>query len=285
MTDLQLLRPEDCWPVEAGYEEAYAAAVADGRAIAAELDAVIVGIARNAMPMLGNTLMLAAEMASGFRSSAMFVYENDSADGTDTLLQHVAASHQWFHAEHATLGGIDSRGFERERTERLAACRNRCLEWVRENGSHTTWTIVLDLDPARGFSVDGVFNSIAHLANKQMAYAGLRPGGMASYSLYRNDGGIAHYDAWAARPVSWWDDRREKIGFQWFSGFLPPVGAPPCPMNSAFGGLCVYDTRAFLAGGYSGEDCEHVPHHKRMRQAGYQMWLNPGARYIAVWDE
>jgi hypothetical protein len=56
-------------------------------------------------------------------------------------------------------------------------------------------------------------------------------------------------------------------------------------MNSAFGGLCVYRTEAFLTGGYSGEDCEHVGHHRRMRQAGYQMWLNPGSRYIAVWNE
>jgi hypothetical protein len=108
---------------------------------------------------------------------------------------------------------------------------------------------------------------------------------MASYSLYRTGEGIAHYDAWAARPVSWWRDRRNEIGFTWFSAFLPPVGSPPCPMNSAFGGLAVYQTRAFLAGGYSGGDCEHVPHHRRMRAAGYQMYLNPGCRYIAVWND
>jgi hypothetical protein len=113
---------------------------------------------------------------------------------------------------------------------------------------------------------------------------------MASYSLMRmiqEDGsvGVAHYDAWAARPVSWWRDRRNEIGFTWFSAFLPPVGAPPCPMNSAFGGLGVYWTEAFLTGGYSGEDCEHVPHHRRMAKAGWRMWLNPGCRYIAVWNE
>jgi hypothetical protein len=55
-------------------------------------------------------------------------------------------------------------------------------------------------------------------------------------------------------------------------------------MNSAFGGLAVYQTKAFLSGGYTGEDCEHVGHHRRMREAGYQMWLNPGCRYIAVWE-
>ena len=69
-----------------------------------------------------------------------------------------------------------------------------------------------------------------------------------------------------------------------FALLLYPVGAPPVAFNSAFGGLCVYATEASLAGGYSGEDCEHVPHHRRMRGAGWQLYLNPGSRYIAIWE-
>lgn len=275
----------DSWPVDPEYADDYQKAVDIGRETAKDLDAVIVGIARNAMPVLINTLALAAEVAKGFRSAAMYVFENDSADQTTDVLKNVAQSHPWFFSEHETLGGIDSRGFEPERTQRLAYCRNKCLEWVRSHAAKTAWTIVLDLDPARGFSVDGVFNSIAQLGRLSLANFPAKPGGMASYSLFRTPQGVAHYDAWAARPPSWWRDRRNEIGFTWFSSFLPPVGSPPCPMNSAFGGLAVYRTEAFLAGGYSGEDCEHVPHHRRMRQAGYQMYLNPGSRYIAVWQE
>jgi hypothetical protein len=120
-----------------------------------------------------------------------------------------------------------------------------------------------------------------------MACSGLSAGAMASYSLYchlpkSGSPRVAQYDAWAAR-MNWWHDRREQVGMGWFSMLLPPVGSKPIPMNSAFGGLCVYYTRAFLAGGYSGEDCEHVPHHKRMHEAGWQLFLNPGCRYIALW--
>lgn len=189
-------------------------------------------------------------------------------------------------ARHA--GGADTRGFEPCRTERLARCRNECFHWVAKEQCKTTWTIVLDLDPQHGFSVDGVFNSIgwmAHLASQSPA---AKIGGFASYSLLRRteEGGrvgIAHYDAWAAR-LSWWEDLRNTMGFMWFSFLMPPVGSPPFPMNSAFGGLCVYNTQAFLSGGYSGEDCEHVPHHRRMSSAGYQLYLNPGSRYIAIWQ-
>jgi len=285
MTDFVISRPEDVWPVDAEYAEAYETAVAVGRETAKELDVVIVGIARNAMPALPNSLCLATEVLSGFRSGRMYVYENDSTDGTDDVLRDFAGRVPFLTTEHETLGGIDSRGFEPERTERLAFARNKCLEWVRANAADAWWTIVLDLDPAYGFSVDGVFNSIAQLGFLSTAGGPTRPGGMASYSLLRTPNGIAHYDAWAARPVCWWRDRRNEIGFTWFSSFLPPVGSQPMPVNSAFGGLGVYRTEAFLAGGYSGEDCEHVPHHRRMRQAGYQMYLNPGSRYIATWEE
>lgn len=286
MSDIEVVAPEAVWPVDAEYKGYYEAGVAGGREIAKDTDAVIVAIARNAMPALGNTLLLAAAVARGFRSCRMFVFENDSDDATPQVLDAVAADHSsWFSVRHETLGGVDARGFEPERTARLAYCRNQCMNWVRESADTTSWTIVLDTDPAGGFSVDGVFNSVYRLSELQLRHAVPQPGGMASYSLWRRGSGIAHYDAWAARPVSWWRDRRDEIGFKWFSAFLPPVGSPPCPMNSAFGGLGVYRTEAFLCGGYSGEDCEHVPHHKRMREAGYQMWLNPGCRYISVWTD
>lgn len=282
--NIEVIAPEAVWPVDSEYEGYYQAGVAGGREVAKDTDAVIVAIARNSMPALGNTLLLASAVARGFRSCKMFVFENDSDDATPQVLDAVAADHgDWFTVRHETLGGVDARGFEPERTVRLAYCRQQCLEWVRANAAGSPWTIVLDTDPAGGFSVDGVFNSIYRIAERMTEQGPLRPGGMASYSLWRVPAGVAHYDAWAARPPSWWRDRRNEIGFQWFSAFLPPVGSPPCPMNSAFGGLAVYRTEAFLSGGYSGEDCEHVPHHKRMREAGYQMYLNPGCRYISVW--
>ena len=280
-----LRRPEDVWPVDHEYDEAYAAAVAAGKEAAAGGSAVLVGIARNALPYLPNTLGLVKELQPQFGSFKMYVYENDSTDGTAACLDVFAAGNEWATVEHDTLGGADSRGFEPERTVRLAHCRNKCQEWVRQNAADADWVIVLDLDPHGGFSVEGVFNSIDWLGRVA------RPAGMASFSLWaeaREEGKpphIAQYDSWAARP-NWWRDRREEIGFVWFSMLLFPVGAPPVPMNSAFGGLAVYRTEAFLAPGvaYAGGDCEHVALHKAMQEAGYQLYLNPGSRYIAHWQ-
>lgn len=275
-----LIRPEDIWPVDGEYADYYAKGVEGGRQVAKQVDANIVAICRNAEPFLVNTLYLCREVADGFKSCRMFVYENDSSDNTAGVLDTFATMWPSLTVKHETLGTVDIRNaFQGERTERLAYCRNQCLEWVRKEASAAPYTIVLDMDPHGGFSVDGVFNSIHRLGEKM--FAGYSAGGMASYSLYRDSTGFAHYDAFAARPVCWERDRRNEIGFTWFSTFLPPVGSPPVEMNSAFGGLAVYYTAAYLDGGYSGEDCEHVTHHRRMRQAGHKLWLNPGCRYHA----
>jgi hypothetical protein len=280
----ELRRPEAVWPVDPDCEADYEAKTLAGIEMAKDTSAAIVAIARNSLPALANTLPLITMVKRQFKDCKMYFWENDSEDATAAVLDKYAEIEPGVTVEHGTLGGIDSRGFEKERTERLALCRNKCLEWVRANAADTTWTIVYDTDPAGGFSPDGVFNSIGWLGSMMAAGCPLQPAGMASYSLARYPDGVAHYDAWAAR-LNWWDDRREKVGMNWFWHLLPPVGSPPFPLNSAFGGLAVYQTKAFLAGGYSGEDCEHVPHHRRMREAGYQMYLNPGCRYIAVWTE
>lgn len=282
------MRPEDVWPVDEEYQDKYDRMVAVGRESAKDLSVAIVAIARNAKPYLANTLMLIEEVRRGFGRSSVYVFENDSEDGTAEVLDEYALATAGVAVGHETLGGVDSRGFEPERTVRLAYCRNKCHDFVRTMPERPTYTIVLDVDPHYGFSVDGVFNSVAWLGSLSAKWQ--PPAGMASYSLYHNangDGsrGVAHYDAWAMR-MNWWRDRREEIGMVWAFQLMPPVGSPPIAMNSAFGGLCVYSTEAFLAAGerpYEGGDCEHVFLHRKTHQAGYQMYLNPGSRYIAIW--
>jgi hypothetical protein len=143
--------------------------------------------------------------------------------------------------------------------------------------------MVLDADPHGGFSVDGVLNSLGWFCEMMgESFHRREPGAMASHSLYVREEqggyGVAAYDAWAGR-LSWWEDRREH---NWFHMLMPPVGSEPIPMNSAFGGLCLYRREAYLAGVYEGGDCEHVLHHKAMQKAGYQLFLNPGSRYVAI---
>jgi hypothetical protein len=281
------MRPEDFWIVEPEYKEQYDAFCRIGAETARDRSVVFVAIARNAMPYVTNTLALVEEAAGKFRSQRLYVFENDSTDGTDKALDEFAAMRQWVTIEHATLGREDIRGFQPERTIALAEYRNRCRLWVETNAADADFVVVLDMDPHGGFSPDGVMNSIGWIGD----YMGRTRtkgavGGMGSYSLYLRQGedgiGAAQYDAWAAR-LNWWEDRRSKPGGnQWFHMLLPPVGSEPIQMNSCFGGLAVYTKDAYLSGNYAGGDCEHVALHKSMRRAGYLMYLNPGCRYAAI---
>jgi len=277
---MKISRPEDFWDVD--YIDSYKEHVEFGRVEARRQKLAIVAICRNAMPYLRNTLALVDELAGMWRDCSLYVFENDSTDETADVLDDFAIR-QWVTIEHDTLGGEDSRGFEPERTVRLAKCRTRCQDWVRRNAADASYVMVLDTDPHGGFSVDGVLNSLGWFCEMLgESFHRREPGAMASHSLFvrKEDAGygVAAYDAWAAR-LSWWEDRREHA---WFHLLMPPVGSSPIPMNSAFGGLCLYRRDAYLAGVYEGGDCEHVPFHKAMQKAGYQLFLNPGSRYIAI---
>jgi hypothetical protein len=277
---MKVSRPEDFWGAD--YIDSYKEHVDYGRVEASRQKLAIVSICRNAMPYLRNTLALVDELAGLWRDCAYYVYENDSTDETAAALDDFAIR-QWVTIEHDALGGEDSRGFEPERTVRLAKCRTRCQEWVRNHAADASYVMVLDTDPHGGFSVDGVLNSLGWFCEMLgESFHRREPGAMASHSLFvRKEEagyGVAAYDAWAAR-LNNFEDRREH---QWFHLLLPPVGSQPIPMNSAFGGLCLYRREAFLAGVYDGSDCEHVPFHKAMQKAGYQLFLNPGSRYVAI---
>lgn len=282
------MKPEDFWTVEKDYAPAYEKYVSLGAETASRSKVAIVAIARNAMPHLQNTLPLIDSLAGKFKSAVMYVLENDSDDDTPQALDNFASTRQWVNVEHDTLHRPDYRGFEPERTVALAEYRNKCRLWVEHHAPDSDYVVVLDMDPHGGFSVDGVMNSVGWLCDMQSrTNRDCGVGGMASQSLLvvtRNgQHEFAHYDAFAAR-LNWWEDRREKMTYLWLHTLILPVGSPPVRMNSAFGGLAVYRSEAFLAPGvhYAGGDCEHVLLHKSMASAGFGMWLNPGCRYAAI---
>jgi len=97
--------------------------------------------------------------------------------------------------------------------------------------------------------------------------------------------GWTHYDAWALRLNSAWDDYTAGLG-GWKHQWIPPVGSPPVHVVSAFGGMCIYDTYAYLKGTYHGRDCEHVPFHQTMAErTGLRLYLDPAMRTVMHWME
>lgn len=276
--DIERHRPDVLLPPDDEFADAYSVDVAYGRDIAARRSVAFVAICRNAMPWLPITLNLVEQTGAMFRDWSAFIYENDSSDDTKDALTEWADHDQRCvslnvngrpHLNHTT---------DQERTLALAEYRTQC-QWHVAHGTLPDYVVVFDTDPWGGWSIDGVATSIAWLDASDDLY------GLASYSWAEATAGehnarlAIHYDAFAARLNHW--HRRDQ---QWFHLWHPVVGSPPVTFHSAFGQLAVYRTRAYLAGRYTGEDCEHVTLHRSIHRAGMgRMALNPSMRCVSFW--
>jgi hypothetical protein len=248
----------------------------------ADADVAIVGLARNCGPWLNANLIRLLLLVRDCRSWRLHVETNDNTDDTETVLANFCNAHPQATFNTQTLNRQQfSAEFAGPRTVALAEYRTACQEWVRQHCPDSTYTLVIDWDSWGGWSHAGVMHGVGSLATIEDAY------GMASVSImeYGPTKSWLHYDCWALRLNSSWDDYTAGLG-GWKHHWVPPVGSPPIPVCSAFGGLAIYETQAYLAGTYDGSDCEHVPFHASIAQrTGHRLYLDPAMRSVMSWLE
>lgn len=256
----------------------------------------LVGLARNCAAPLKANLERVKTLGERCREWAFHCETNDNTDATLEVLAEFCSRHPQASYLERTLNRQQfSAEFAGPRTIALAEYRTACQQWVRDNAADADYCVVIDLDAWGGWSLDGVLNSIGWLVELPGAY------GMASVSLFQHPAAMTdangvtkqiaswlHYDCWAMRGVgqarTYWDDYTAGFG-GWKYQWIPPVGSQPVLVSSAFGGMGIYRTEAFLAGTYDGaEDCEHVTYHESIAQAtGQHLYLNPSQRCIMRW--
>lgn len=264
-----------------------------GQELAALSDVAFVGLARNCADHLKANLERLEVLAACFRRWNLRVVTNDNTDGTSEVLSEFVGRHERASYQDANLGREQfTSEFAGRRTEALAEYRAECQEWVRENARDSHYVIVIDFDAWGGWSHPGVLHGIGAIACVPSA-CGVASVSLAQYpQLVMGEDqkpvvqkGWVHYDAWALRLNSCRDDYTAGEG-GWKHGWIPPVGSPVVPVCSAFGGMAIYRTAAYLSGTYSGEDCEHVPFHRTMQQrTGQQLYLDPSMRTVMSWME
>ena len=280
MLEQMQFTPDEVHPVDAEFAHLYATASGEGAMVAAKSKVAICGLARNIGKILPLTKARIQSLARRFRDYTVLVYENDSSDETKSLLAEWAAedpAHVVVELEHHDRPHLV--GFEPERTQALAEYRTRLQQMVREHCPDADYIIMLDMDLLGGWSLTGIMNGIGWLSQNQSWAA------MGSVSIFRHprltvgkDTPWCHYDAWAYRWLGW----TSRIG-PWFTFWLPPPGALPIEVNSAFGGLAIYKTAAWLSGEYTGGDCEHVGLHRTMKEKGWKVFINPSQRCVVTW--
>jgi hypothetical protein len=264
-----------------------------GQSELADSSVVFVGLARNCDRWLADNLGRLQMLTAKCREWRLHIETNDNTDATDQVLSDFCREFRQatFHSQRLGRQQYTTE-FAGRRTEALAEYRAACQTWVRENARHADYVVVIDWDAWGGWSHSGFLHGLGRLLMTQDA------AGMASVSLIEHptltmgddkqpklSKAFVQYDCWSLRLNSAWDDYSAGLG-GWKHQWIPPVGSPPVPVVSAFGGLCIYDTYAYLKGTYDGSDCEHVPFHQTMAdRTGLRLYLDPAMRTVMHWME
>lgn len=284
--------PDYLWYPHDPFGLPYAERVAEGTERLRRSRVAFVGLARNCALSLAQNLGRLEVLTRHAKDWQLHIETNDNTDQTVQVLAQFCREYKQATFADQSLGRPQySAEFAGPRTIALAEYRDACQRWVRDCAADADYVIVVDCDQWGGWSPRGVLNGIGWLVELPGAY------GMASVSLMQmpvlapdGEGSVTprndwlHYDAWALRLNSYWDDYTHGVG-GWKHHWLPPVGSPPVNVCSAFGGLAIYRTAAYLAGTYDGTtDCEHVAFHESVRNAtGQHLFLNPSQRCLMQW--
>jgi hypothetical protein len=271
--------PDAVAPIDDEFAGLFSDVTSEGAAIAGRSSVVFVGMARDIDGILPATIERLERIAALFQTWGAVIVENDSTDGTKEILRAWAQRQPQVVADCRDLGYERLAGFEAARVERYAALRSRYRDIAAERFPSADFIVAVDLDPWGGYSLAGVANSVGWLARIP------RSACMASTSLFQVRAGDGsklwlHYDQWAFRAHGF-RQRWERH----FPTWIPPPGAPPIRVFSAFGALAVYRAEAFyshrpqsVAG-----DIEHVGLHRSMIEDGWGIYLNPASRVVMHW--
>lgn len=246
----------------------YKARVASGRETAASCTAVIVALARNVEASLPATVARIEHTGALFKDYRVVVYENDSQDSTPAQLREWAAANSRVVAISERLNDPINPGTRcLSRAARMANYRNKCQDVVLSKFSAYSHVLLVETDLPDGWSYDGILNTFGQPILWHMVGS--------NGIIYRQVGRVRkplQYDAWAWRRAGSWDPQPpQRINPLFWSR-----GEPMIALNSCFGGLGIYTMEAFASSRYDGSDCEHVPFHKGMKDAGFtELFMNP----------
>ena len=265
--------PEHLFRADARPADEVRRAVNQGLTTMRRTNIVMVGLVHNLGSILDLTLRRWVWLGRHFHRFHIVLFENNSTDGTGAVLDrwrdhpHVTVLQKHFpnrdkgaivHGEHAVT-----------RFQHMAEYRQQLVDHVRTHWSHFDHVLVADCDLEVGLSVNGVAEVFSHPADTWDF--------QAANGLSMKSG--RYYDPLAFQTA---DGQRVKrhpkraSGSEQWRHLRFNKGTNLVPVKSAFAGACVYRMNAFLAGRYTGEDCEHVTFHHSLFGQGFRKgFLNP----------
>ena len=239
---------------------------------------LIVGLARNVEQTISKEIgRLGNIFGKVFREVRFFVVESDSSDRTPEILKGLADRNS--HFAFVSLGNLES--VIPNRIARLIKCRNSYVDWIRKTNLAAK-VAVIDFD---------IRNT--QLKSSQI-YSAMRDLPDAA-GIFTNQRG-RYFDIYALRKEKWSESDcqseywrlRDVLGPEkakeiaiWRKMKRIPRNASPIHVDSAFGGLGIYQIGVFQDSDYSPKDgqdvgaSEHVYLHEKIRDSGGTLYIYP----------
>lgn len=244
-----------------------------------EAEILYAGTARNLANFIEQEIKLLNECFRDFKKIYGLIIESDSSDGTIEVLEKIKLTIPNF--QYISYANLSKK--MPKRTERLAYCRNRVVQELRENPIYVNvdYVAIADLDSV---NVDLTPQKIAQCWEAKEDWGGITA----------NQGDL-YYDIWALRHQYWCpidcmlqikemkkicDEKSAHNLAVWSKNIHIDPGVGLIPVESAFGGFAIYTRDAYLSGSYIGiapdgsQVCEHVYFHKKLHEAGHKIFIN-----------
>ena len=243
-------------------------------------EVVVLGICRNVEGELESDVTRIIHAFEDFKAIHFRLVESDSTDGTLGVLEDL--SQRFPNFEYMTLGNLE--GKIPSRIQRIAHCRNVCLEILRADQEliEANYVVVSDFDGVNSLlSRDGVLSCWER----------------EDWDVCTANQSGAYYDIYALRHSIWSPDDCWQYEAQLLQSGMDPISAREkavyarqirirpssnwIEVESAFGGLAIYrretlEGLAYAAFNAKGEEiCEHVTLHSQIRSCNFKIFINP----------
>jgi len=258
------------FPVDENHVLTYNKKVATGQESASQARIAVLCLARNIAKKYQYPFRQIRLLLNYFhKDSRVYIYENDSIDSTPQCMQETLDKPEYkqfsLYSEKLKTKYLPlSR--DQIRTTNMANARNKCYNLIdKKDIKSFDFFFVLDID-FQNISLNGILNSIGWMHDNPEIKAMSGNSYSEHFKL-----GYLNYDSFAFRLNNW-----HQQDIPWFSRFNLPIGSDPFMVYSAFGGLTIY-RKGFYKPLYSGEDCEHVQLHKKLKNTlkDFQLFYNP----------
>ena len=253
--------------------------VAAGRVRASQSRLVICGLACNLADALPAAQRTISGVAALFRDYRIVVFENNSRDQTRQLLR-AWSEHEprlvllLADDDHKQQSLYDFGTRSGSRLQRMAAYRNRYLDWIKQHAADWELALVLDLDMKGGMALDGFLHSLAFdwdavAANGRTSL----PGSLGLATFMYDDMPLLPANTEPSHNPGLFNvlsTKRLRTEYQLYHR------RDLLPVRSAFNGAVVYKVSSLCKGSYGGAHCEHLGLHESMRARGCaSFYINP----------